>query len=305
VADYLSGAGLVELLAGVAVAAAEGGSIPDSIAKICKGVSATDADRRIAASLKASDDSLVLLGTIAGRHAAYSAVRALSAAIASLTGAKIGNVTSGPNSAGASLAGVLPHRVAGGRKRDKIGKGVSAILEGTQDAVLLVNVEPDADIHATTDVVRKLARQKYVIVLTPFVSDALLEAADLLLPIGTFAETSGTYVNVAGTWQSFGGVAKPVGDSRPCWKVLRVLGNLLNADGFDYVTSEDVLAECKTALGDADQGDYKARGAFGKPNGEDAPADEIDTPLYSQDSLVRRANALQKTLSAKRAAGSK
>jgi len=167
-----------------------------------------------------------------------------------------------------------------------------------------VNIEPDADIHATADAVNKLGRQKFVIALTPFASDALLECADLLLPIGTFAETSGTYVNVAGTWQSFSGIAHPVGEARPCWKVLRVLGNLLNADGFDYVTSEDVLAEFKTALGKVDPGVYKASGTISRPNGADAPADEIDTPLYSLDALVRRAHALQKTLSAKRAAGS-
>lgn len=246
---------------------------------------------------------MILLGNIAGRHAAYSAVRALGAAIAALTGAKLGNVTEGPNSAGACLAGVLPHRGYGGKKRGKAGRSVSSMLESALDVVVLVNVEPDADIHATTDAVRKLSRQNYVIALTPFVSEALLEVADLLLPIGTFAETSGTYVNVAGTWQSFSGVANPVGESRPCWKVLRVLGNLLNVEGFDYVTSEDVLTEFKSLLGEVDGGNYQANGKIAKPNGADRPADEIDTPLYSIDSLVRRANALQKTLSAKRAAG--
>jgi NADH-quinone oxidoreductase subunit G len=110
---------------------------------------------------------------------------------------------------------------------------------------------------------------------------------------------------VAGTWQSFGGVANPVGESRPCWKVLRVLGNLLDADGFDYVTSEDVLAEFETVLGEVDRGSYAATTTLAKANGADRPADEIDTPLYSMDSLVRRASALQKTLSAKRAAGDK
>jgi NADH-quinone oxidoreductase subunit G len=305
VAEYRSGAGLVELLAGIAVAAAAGGKMPDSVAKLCAGVTASDADRRIAADLKKSDESLVLLGLIAARHASYSAVRALSATIAALTGAKLGNVTAGPNSAGASLTGVLPHREIGGRQRDKPGMGIATMLESALDAVLLVNVEPDADIHATANAVTKVARQKFVIALTPFVSDALLESADLLLPIGTFAETSGTYVNVAGTWQSFGGIANPVGESRPCWKVLRVLGNLLDADGFDYVTSEDVLAECKAALGATGHGAYTTSGTIAKPNGADAPAEEIDTPLYSFDGLVRRANALQKTLSAKRAAGDK
>jgi NADH-quinone oxidoreductase subunit G len=177
------------------------------------------------------------------------------------------------------------------------------MLDHELDAVVLVNVEPDADVRATTDAIAKLGKQKFVVALTPFISDALLDVADLLLPIGSFAETSGTYINVAGTWQSFSGVAKPVGESRPCWKVLRVLGNLTGADGFDYVTSEDVLSEFKERLGDVDCGSYEPTGQFSKANGKDLPADEIDTPLYSVDGIVRRAHALQQTRSAKRAAG--
>jgi len=300
VADYLSGAGLVEMLAGVAVAA---GSKAKSIADLCSGVSASDEQKRIAASLKDSDDALVLLGVIAGNHAAFSAVRALGAAIAEATGAKLGFISSGPNAAGANLAGLVPHRDMGGKASDRTGSDVASMLESDLDAVLLVNVEPDRDIHAVQDATQKLAGQKFVIALTPFASDALLEAADLLLPIGTFSETSGTYVNAAGTWQSFGGVAKPVAESRPCWKVLRVLGNLTDAAGFDYVTSEDVLAEFKSALGDVEAGMLQSGGAHAKPNGADSPADEIDTPLYSVDGLTRRANALQLTLSAKRVAG--
>ena len=300
IANYISGAGLVELLAGVAVAAdAKSAAIKD----ICSGVTASDAHKGIAASLKDADDSLVLLGAIASSHGAYAAVRALAAAIAEKTGSKLGFVTIGPNAAGASLAGVLPHRDIGGKVSAKTGKDVAAMLADDLDAVLLVNVEPDADIHAVTDAVEKLARQKFVIAMTPFVSDALLEAADLLLPIGTFAETSGTYVNAAATWQSFSGVATPVGESRPCWKVLRVLGNLTDGQDFDYVTSDDVLAEFRALVGDVSAGRYETSGKLSKPNGADAPEQEVDTPLYSVDSLVRRANALQMTLSAKRAAG--
>ena len=301
VADYCSGRGLVSLLAGIVVAASDG-KAPAAVADICKGISPSDADRRIAASLKAADKSLVLLGNIARRHAAYSAVRALAAAITELTGAALGSITEGPNSAGASLAGVLPHRTAGGKPRASKGLGVAEMLNAELDAVVLVNVEPTADILATTDVVEKLGRQDFVIALTPFVSDDLLEAADLLLPIGTFAETSGSYVNVAGTWQSFSGVANPVGEARPCWKVLRVLGNLTNADGFDFVDSEAVLADFRQAIGNVDAGTYQAGGKAVQPNGADAANREIDTPLYSVDSLVRRARALQQTLSAKRAA---
>ena len=300
VADYVSGAGLVELLTGIAVAA---GSMSDTVSDICSGVTPDDAQQRIAASLKGSDDALILLGAIAGSHAAYSAVRALASAIADTTGAKLGLITNGPNTAGAQLTGVLPHRDIGGENRDQVGRGIAAMLDGDLDAVVLVNVEPDVDIRAVANATQKLANKKFVVALTPFVSDALLEVADLLLPIGSFAETSGTYVNAAGTWQSFSGVAKPVGESRPCWKVLRVLGNLTDAEGFDYVTSEDILTEFKVALGDVDAGSYKPVGKIAKPNGDDSPANEIDTPLYSGDGLVRRASALQQTLVAKRAAG--
>ena len=300
VANYASGNGLVELLAGIAVAA---GVKSKSVEKICAGVEADDSQVAIAASLKDAKDALILLGCIAASHGAYSAVRALAATIAEATGAKLGFITSGPNAAGANLAGVLPHREIGGKARVNSGLDVSSMLDHELDAVVLVNVEPDADVRATTDAIAKLGKQKFVVALTPFISDALLDVADLLLPIGSFAETSGTYINVAGTWQSFSGVAKPVGESRPCWKVLRVLGNLTGADGFDYVTSEDVLSEFKERLGDVDCGSYEPTGQFSKANGKDLPADEIDTPLYSVDGIVRRAHALQQTRSAKRAAG--
>ena len=108
--------------------------------------------------------------------------------------------------------------------------GMPMIATSTFAAVVLVNVEPDVDIHATGDAVAKLSDQQYVVALTPFVSDGLLECADLMLPTGTFAETSGTFVNVEGTWQSFSGVASPVGESRPTWKVLRVLANLVEVN---------------------------------------------------------------------------
>jgi NADH-quinone oxidoreductase subunit G len=267
---YLSGKGLVELLL-------SGGVDP------------------VIEKLKSADNALVLLGNIAGRHGAFSAVRALAAEIAEKAGAKLGTLSPGANSAGLSLAGVLP------------GEGLHAgsMLDETLDAVVLLGLEPDADIHSTPDAVEKLAKQNFVVALTPFVSQTLLEAADLLLPIGTFAETSGTYMNVAGTSQSFGGIANPVGEARPAWKVLRVLGNLVDAEGFDYVTSEDIFEEFIEEVGNVEPAPVGAATAAKgiKPNGADAPAEEIDTPLYAVDGLVRRAAALQLTPAARRAAG--
>ncbi|MGB5412806.1 MAG: NADH-quinone oxidoreductase subunit NuoG [Woeseiaceae bacterium] len=304
VANSLSGAGLLELLAGVAVAAAKGKKLPPAVAKLCAGIKASDEQKAVAESLAAADKALVLTGNIAGRHQAWSVVRALAAAICDLTGATLGYVSEGPNTAGADLAGVLPHRAQGGKKRKKPGLNAADMLNAGLDAVLLHNFEPDADFLATDDAVAKLARQKFVVALTPYDSAAIREAADLLLPIGTFAETSGTYVNVAGLWQSFAGVASPVGEARPAWKVLRVLGNLVEADGFDYVTSEDVLAELKEQVGDiAMDNRYKNGKALAIPNGSDAPSGDIDVPLYSVDSVVRRARALQLTDEARKANG--
>ena len=303
VAEYLSGAGLVELLSGVAVAAA-GKKLPGSLAETCNGVTATDEQKNIAAMLREADNALVLLGNIAARHEAFSAVRALAASIAASTGATFGGLSLGANSAGAYLAGLLPHREKGGVARASSGKPAGTMLDQSLDAVMLVNIEPEADLAAIDDAIAKLEKQEFVVALTPFAADSLLEAADLLLPIGTFAETSGTYINVSGTWQSFAGVAKPVGDARPAWKVLRVLGNLLETPDFDYVTSEDVRDEIAGQLGDVVPDNiYSGTSKFAIPNGADAPSAEIDTPMYSIDALVRRATALQLTPAAMSAAG--
>ncbi len=267
---YLSGTGLAELLSGNGV-------------------------KGIAASLKRADNALVLLGNVAGRHEAFATIRALAADIAETAGAKLGTISPGANSAGLSLAGVLPP--ANG------GLHAGAMLDESLDAVVLLNIEPDADILSTGDAVDKLGKQDFVVALTAFDSAALRDAADLLLPIGTFAETSGTYVNVAGTWQSFTGVANPVGQARPAWKVLRVLGNLIEAPDFDYVTSEDVRDELVAQVGDVEPSSYSGNTRPATLNGEDAPDAEIDVPIYAVDGLVRRATALQLTAAVRKGSG--
>jgi len=148
---------------------------------------------------------------------------------------------------------------------------------------------------------RKLAEQDFVVAFTSYKSNLFQDVADLQLPIGTFAETAGTYVNCEGRWQSFNGVANPIGESRPGWKVLRVLGNLLDAENFDYQTSEDVRDELSAALGEVKpDNQYSGSKALGKVNGADDPAAQIDIPIYRTDAVVRRATALQLTPEAQR-----
>jgi NADH-quinone oxidoreductase subunit G len=303
VANSLTGRGLVEMLAGVAVAAC-GTSLPATVAALCAGIGADAGHEKIAASLRNAERALVLLGNVAGRHRAMSAVRALAAAIANATGARFGTLSEGPNSAGAALAGVLPHRGLGGVQRAEPGLHAGDMPGAKLDVLMLVNVEPDVDILATDDVAAKMRSQQFTVALTPFVSESLLDAADLLLPIGTFAESSGTYVNVAGTWQSFPGIANPVGEARPAWKVLRVIGNLLGAPGFEYVSSAEVLAELREQLGDAlPDNTYPGTTALARPKDADAVSGDIDIPIYSTDPVVRRARALQLTDAARRARG--
>ena len=294
--SYLDGSGLLALLAGVAVATG-GKKLPATISELCKGVQPSDEQKRVATALAEADEAIVVLGNIAVRHGAFAALRDLSAYISTQTGAKLGFLSEGANSAGAHLAGVLPHRGLGGEPRASTGLGAAEMLESKLDALVLLNLEPGADLAP-------IDKQDFVIALTAFDSAALRESADLLLPVGTFAETSGTYVNVAGTWQSFAGVASPVGEARPAWKVLRVLGNLLDASGFDYVTSEDIRDEIAAELGEVvPNNQIQNSTTHALPNGADAPDAETDIALYAVDGLVRRAAALQMTAEAKRSKG--
>jgi len=304
VAAYASNAGLVELLAGIVVAASESSTLPATVTSLCSGVTATSEQKKIAAILEASKTGRVIIGNIAGRHPAASAVQALAAAIADLTGATFGLLSEGANSAGAHLAGVLPHRGHGGLARGRPGHTAADILSRSSDAVLLFGLEPDEDLPGGDDAVGHLSQQKFVAAFTPYKTYALETCADLLLPIGTFAETSGTFVNCEGRWQSFAGVSNPVGGARPGWKVLRVLANLLQVPDSDYQTSVEVRDELRALIGDIEP-DNSARQekAIAKPNGADAPENCIDVPMYQVDGVVRRAVALQLTPEARRCRG--
>ncbi|MEX0708078.1 MAG: NADH-quinone oxidoreductase subunit NuoG [Woeseia sp.] len=303
---YLQSGDLVAELAGVTVALAGKKELPAPVRYICKGVTPTDKQRAVADTLANADTGHIVLGQIAERHPAWAALRALAAALGELGGASTGRISEGPNAAGASLAGLLPHRRSGGKARDTVGLHAGEMLAADLDAVLLFGVEPDRDL-ADTDAVAKLSGQNFVAAMTPYDSSALREAADLLLPIGTFAESAGTYVNCEGRWQSFAGFASPVAEARPGWKVLRVLGNLLGIEGFDYETSQNIRDELRDELGEiAETGAlnrYGGKKAVTVMNGAAPDNRALDVPMYEIDAVVRRATALQLTPEARRGRG--
>jgi NADH-quinone oxidoreductase subunit G len=164
--------------------------------------------------------------------------------------------------------------------------------------VLFGGIEAARDIgHAGSN--ERLAACPRVIAITPYADPETMDVAQVMLPIGTFAETSGTYVNVEGRWQEFRGCAQPVGESRPGWKVLRVLGNQLGLEGFGYETSADVLAELRTNADDVRyDGRHPARSSV---NAEQGGTTTL-VPIYQVDATVRRAPALQATRAAQSAA---
>ena len=298
--EYLHGEGLVAMLAGVVVAAGTK-KLPPTVAKICDGVTPTAEQKAIAKSLADADDALILSGLIAARHPAASAVRALIAVLGELTSASVGVLSEGSNSAGASLAGALPHRTCGGDGRLFTGLDAAGMLEEVLDVTLLFSLEPE-DITCVANAQERLASHGFVVALTPFSSDSLESAANLMLPVGTFAETSGTFVNCEGVWQSFAGIANPVGEARPGWKVLRVIGNMLEVAGFDYLSTEEILADLSANIGETEPNNaYAGSSAVSVPNGADDPAKTIDIPIYEVDAVVRRAAALQLTPEAQRA----
>jgi NADH-quinone oxidoreductase subunit G len=251
-----------------------------------------DSQRAVVAALTNGTRRAVILGTLAQRHPAYAQIKALAAALAELCAASVGCITEGANSAGAYLAGAVPHREPGGAPASTVGLSAHAMLEAAlKGYVLFGPIDPACDLSLEP---RALASAELVVAVTTHLPESLRAAAHVVLPIGTFAETSGTFVNAEGRWQSWTGAAKLPGDSRPGWKVLRVLANLLNLRGVDYNSSEEIREALKNAAGSRVEAAAAAR-ATAVPNGQPRAASWVDIPPYQSDALVRGSEALSKT----------
>ena len=284
----------VEDLAAILSVATEaaGKAVPEHLDSTVRQAHVGDTHRAAAAALATGEKRAVWLGALALRHPAYADLRALASAIAEVTGASFGVLAEGGNAAGAYLAGAVPHREAGGKPAGNTGLSALDMFKRTLKAyVLFGGVEPWID-SVDAESSRTLAKAEFVVAITPFANDQLREIAHVLLPIGTYVETSGTYVNLEGTWQSQNGAAQPLGEARPGWKVLRVLGNLMNLSGFEYQSSEDVREELRKLCTDSSATTYK--GSHRVSQGI-AGTHVLDLSMYHVDALVRRAPSLQKT----------
>jgi NADH-quinone oxidoreductase subunit G len=248
---------------------------------------ASDAAKAVAESLLAGERKAILLGNGAAHHANASGLLALANWIAAQTGATVGYLTEAANTVGAQLVGAVP-----GPK----GLNAAQMLDGGLKAAILLNVEPEFDAADGRRAAAGLAKCEMVVAMSPF--KANMDIADVLLPIAPWTETPGTFVNAEGRVQSFHAVVKPAGDARPAWKVLRVIANTLGLPGFDFESTQDVLAAARGAqdvaathvqggtLSNATSAGIDVAAAAGQP---------AVAAIYRLDPVVRRARSLQLT----------
>lgn len=291
---------MVDALAAVArkVVKKKAADIPASLQKIIASAKSDSTVQAIAEKLLKAEQSMILLGNMAAAHPSASVLRALATTIAANSEIKLGYVSEGANSAGGWLAGALPHRREAGHEAEQKGLDAQAMLVEPRKAYFLWNIEPEYDCWNPSLAMSALSSAELVVVASSFASETMQHYADVLLPIGAPAEISGTLVNAEGRWQSFRACSRLPGETRPGWKILRVLGNLAELDGFDYVSADQVRDELKQQFPSDLSFDNKM--AFSdsytlpeKSNGKLMRVSSVNN--YRSDPVTRRASALQKT----------
>ncbi len=289
-----SAEGMVNNLAGIAKAA---GVEQANLNDIINAATVEDSHKIIAEELNtAGEAATIFVGNIAAQHPQFSTLRALSCALAKQTGATLAYLPEAANSAGAWLAGSVPHRIAGGSKAKITGANMADMLASPKKALITFNIEPEFDVANPSKAMDAIDAADFKVVINNYASAAMKEYADVILPLSAFSETSGTFVNAEGFWQSFKGAVSPMGESRPGWKILRVLANLMEIEGFDYLSSEDVRNEVKEQCRDLQlDNDLSADAPFAQVSNTTGLQRVGDVPLYAADSLVRRSTPLQLT----------
>lgn len=272
----------VQALADVAAAvAAEKGVAAPAVGSV------NERAKAIAQSLLSGQRTAILLGNAAAHHVKATSLLALANWIGAQTGAVVGYLTEAANTVGAQLAGALP---------GPSGLNAAQMLSGHLKAVLLLNNEPEFDSAAGDLASSGFSKAQMVVTLSPFKSN--MAFSDVLLPIAPFTETSGTFVNAEGRVQSFHAVVKPVGETRPAWKVLRVLANLLGLPGFEFDSSQEVLRHVPGLP--AEGGTHVSSGLLNNVSRAvidltPASVEPVVAAIYALDSIVRRATSLQLT----------
>lgn len=276
----------VQALAAVAAAVAAEKGIAAPVA-----TATNDSAIGVARALINGERKAILLGNGAAHHAQASSLLALAQWLGEQTGASFGYLTEAANTVGAQLVGALPAAGA---------LNAAQMLGGALKAAILLNTEPEFDSAAGLKAVDALGKAQMVVSLNPF--KANMAFCDVILPVSPFTETSGTFVNAEGRVQSFHAVVQPLGETRPAWKVLRVLANMLDVPGFDFNSSDEILQD----IAGLTSGEHlqvaperlsnRTAATINLNAAADAP---VVAGIYQLDGIVRRAPALQLTADAR------
>ena len=269
-------------------------AVPPAVAGLVEGVRVEETHAAVAHALRRAGRGVVVLGAQAHASPWFGALRLLAGYVAAASGAALAELPFGANAAGAWLAGAVPHRGPGGAPAQPAGLDARAMLERPRRAYLLLGVEPERDAWNPAAAARALGEAELVIQVAPWLSEAGRRWAHVALPAAAFAETSGTFVNADGRWQSFEGAARPPGEARPAWKILRVLGTLLDLEGFGYEDPEEIRRELREAVAAAPE-PAGTVAAVALPETAASLWRVGDVPIYAVDALVRRSRPLQET----------
>ncbi|AMQ29165.1 TPA: NADH-quinone oxidoreductase subunit G [Legionella pneumophila] len=267
-------------------------SLPEEVQKLLIGLEVDKQTKQIAQSLK-EDKACLITGAIVENHPEASLLRTLVAIVQKLSGAKLVRLTTGANSAGACIAGMLPHRTVAGKSIAEPGLNVQEALNSKLKGYLLMGVEPGYDFANPAGARQSMLAAEFVVLLSAYEHESMHDYADVILPIAPYAETSGTYINIDNTWQTVKGAMLPLGESRPAWKVLRVLGNLLHCKKFDYTSTEDILEEVKEAVSMTMEHEYEPYYPESLPVINQSLVRVGEWPLYRIDAITRNAKELQ------------
>ncbi|QRN40619.1 MAG: NADH-quinone oxidoreductase subunit G [Neisseriaceae bacterium] len=240
--------------------------------------------------LKSGTKVSIVLGEEAQLHHDFALLYQMAQNLASSVSGKIGIFPNAANAVGADMLGLIAGE----------SNSIVHMIDNPKKAVILANVEPDLDSYHNKKALSALSQADTVIALTPYASESIKEYADVILPIATFTETPGSFVNMEGTLQSFYSTVPVLGYTKPMWKVIRVIGNLLGLDGFDFQTSQEVLAEAvshsdiqplnsKIVISDLSKTQICKTNGFIRVGG---------ISLYNTDAIVRRSDCLQQTVQA-------
>ncbi len=271
---------------------------PEGLMDLIGQVKVSTDHKSIINNLKNAEKSVVLLGSLSQTLPDYSAIRMLASFIAQHTDSKLSYLSSGANASGAYIAGAIPHRTECMEAQTQ-GLATQQMFDQQLNAYILHGIEAEYDIENPQKAIAAL-KSAFVVSISPYITDTAKDYADVLLPAAVYSESSGTFVNISGDKQSFKAVTNPLGESRPAWKIFRVLGNLFDLDNMDYISSEEVKDELFEKLSTAID-----KQAIENNISWQCPSNIVhlnkaynrigDFSIYSVDSIVRRSEPLQQT----------